>query len=228
MAWYKLCNNGEPRAADYVFSIKSKDDPMFLALKENLKRHNKDVRARLRSEDRQPDGRYPYMSLMRARVMSRGPRAIYSNLDHGHSYAYDSFLPHKYASYFDVYVGSDSHNNYYLRQEIDTGLTRKEMDKIQDLESEKNKIKSKAIWAARAKEIEDALKDDLGLTYHEYASLQLEDKVPADLYDRVCEIVGVLSDMSNNTYMTLNGTIVPQRSTYFETSNKLREKLKNV
>ena len=228
MAWYKLCDKGEARAADYVFSIKTKDDPMFLALKENIKRHNKDVRARLRREDRKTDGRYPYVSIMRTRVMARGPRALYSKLDYGHGYAYDCSLPHKYAAYFDVYVGSDSHNNYEFNQEIETGLSNAQRNELYKLECKRNEIKSKAIWAARAKELEDALRDDLGLSYHEYASLQLEDKVPANLYDTVCEVIGRLSDMKNNTYMTLNGTIVERRSTYFEAADKLREKLKNV
>ena len=42
----------------------------------------------------------------RVRLMGRGPRRVYANANYGGRYnsAYDSYLPQRYATHFDVYV----------------------------------------------------------------------------------------------------------------------------
>ena len=43
--WYQLCRNpNEARTVDYVGSVENKDDEDILLLKENIKRHNANVR----------------------------------------------------------------------------------------------------------------------------------------------------------------------------------------
>ena len=122
MAWYKNCDLGEARTPDYRFSVTSKDDPMLLALKEDISRHNKEIRARLREDNRKADND-PYNSILRVRLMARGPRAMYAKLDGRYARAYDSFIPHKYAKYFDVYAGTDSNAIWRFNYEMENGLT---------------------------------------------------------------------------------------------------------
>ena len=155
MAFYKLCNNGEARTTDYMFSVKTKDDPMLLALKEDIARHNKWVRdyirevAKTSSIETTLEYLGGYRSLRRVRLMSRGPRAVYAKLEGLYPRAYDSFIPHKYAEYFDVYAGEDSHAMYWFRDQISNDLTPGQQRLISKLEMEEHDLKFRNIAKLR-------------------------------------------------------------------------------
>ena len=135
--WYQLCRNpNEARTADYVGSVENKDDEDILLLKENIKRHNANVRQSSRKHGRRLG------SLRAIRFMARGPRVSAAQAD-GIKYprAYDSHLPAHHATYFDVYIGDDSSNNYELERELDLGLTPGELKRLDRLEHEAWRIK---------------------------------------------------------------------------------------
>lgn len=64
-----------------------------------------------------------YQPLHRVRLMARGPRAVHAIANGLYPRSWDSFIPHKYAEYFDVYRGSDSHAMYKFRDQIENNLT---------------------------------------------------------------------------------------------------------
>ena len=144
MAFYKSCLQAdEPRCEDYRFSVKSENDSDLLKLKKDLALKNKRIRAYIREEaeydkDRalslisRPNG----YRISRVRLMPRGTRVKHALKDFGYPRAYDSYLPKKYAEYYDVYVGPDTHAEYKFRDQIENDLTPGEQAKLDRLQKE--------------------------------------------------------------------------------------------
>jgi len=108
---------------NYKFTIKSKNDPQLLRLKELVSSHN----ARVRSMARRFNS-YTSNQLLRVSLMARGKRRDkYGRRLHPNC---DSNLQHKYASRFDVYIHKDSTGNRELQEEIKTGLTTGQQRRI--------------------------------------------------------------------------------------------------
>lgn len=145
MAWYKHNSDGTLRTEDYKFTVKCLDDPELRQLRDVVAAHNKEVRKDAR---RNQFGRGEYIAnrLMRVRIMPRGPRREHAARDYAgrgsfrSSAAYDSYLPMRYGTSFDVYVGQDTQARYVLQRELQTGLTPGMQAKIARLQTEIFKI----------------------------------------------------------------------------------------
>ena len=143
MGIYKSCLKEDwARCDDYRFSTKSKSDPDLLRLKADIFKKNKQLRTYIRdiAEDNK-DLALDYLNrnwnnLQRIRLMPRGKRAVHALKDYGYPRAYDSYLPKKYASYFDVYVGPDTHAEYMFRDQIENNLTPGEQAEINRIQKE--------------------------------------------------------------------------------------------
>lgn len=73
----------------YKFSVETPNDPQINTLKQTVSKYNKDVDSGI------------YLDIKkRVRLMGRGPRKIYETKPG----QYQSYLPYKFAKYFDVYV----------------------------------------------------------------------------------------------------------------------------
>lgn len=136
MAEYKLCsiaswNGNRMRTEAYQFTVESLDDPLLVALKKEIARNNKAMRALARQTGRE----YYAHNLKRVRVMPRGPRVEAAWGDYKSRRAYDSYLPIRHATHFDVYVQKDD-KVYKLIRELQTGLTPGMQDKIERLQAE--------------------------------------------------------------------------------------------
>lgn len=123
MAFIKSSNNRS--TLNYRFSVYTKDDKDLKALQNQIAEHNKNVR---RFAKKFGTTKHAWLSqkLMRIRVMGRGPRKIWSLQDYPHNKrgsSYDSYLPQKYAEYFDVYVCEDHDQMNALQVELETGMT---------------------------------------------------------------------------------------------------------
>lgn len=125
-----ICNFDNRCTFAYKFSIYNKSDPDFVALRQLVKKNNMRCRDDARRSGRVND----YVKLQRIRLMARGPRKIWSLQDYNCADAYHSYLPHKYAEYFDVYVDEDDDARTDLIREIKEGLTRTQYNKILELE----------------------------------------------------------------------------------------------
>lgn len=147
MAWYQNCRSeDEARCSSYRFTVKTKDDPMLLELKTNIKKHNKLARAHQKEYYEQTGKIYGrgYMQIERVLLMGRGPRGKDGTRFHPNA---DSCLQHEFATHFDVYVGVDCHNQNLLDQQLQAGLTPGQWNMIQKLEMEELNLK----WANNAK-----------------------------------------------------------------------------
>jgi len=138
MAKFTNPKNGLTRTEDYRFTVTDLRDFELAQLKEAAKTHNKAVRKAVRDgtakirEDGDRDYSMPKVSLMRVHIMPRGPRTEASVQDFSRRRAYDSYLPQKHATHFDVYFREDSHNNHVLREEMRTGLTSSQQSKVHE------------------------------------------------------------------------------------------------
>ena len=147
MAWYQNCKQSdEARTTAYRFTVKTKDDPMLLELKENVKRHNKAAREYQREYYKNTGNvcNGNYSQIERVLLMGRGPRGKDGKLFHPNA---ESNLQHEYATHFDVYVGLDCHNQYLLNQQLQSDLTPGQWNMIQKLEMKELELK----WANDAK-----------------------------------------------------------------------------
>jgi len=144
MSFYKSCNNPvDARCEDYRFSVKASNDKDLLKLKRDIFKRNAGIRRYVREvaeydKDRaislinRPHG----YRISRVRLMPRGTRVKHALKDYGYPRAYDSYLPKKYAEYYDVYVGPDTHAEYMLRDQIENNLTPGEQAKYNQLQKE--------------------------------------------------------------------------------------------
>ena len=100
MAIYK----SNHKTMDYRFTVTDKNDPDLLALKQLVRQRNKRV-----------GNEYYRIPRLKVSLRARGNRKQHAINDGLSSRAYDQQLPHKYASYFDVYV-SEVHTPYTPQQ----------------------------------------------------------------------------------------------------------------
>lgn len=144
MATFTNPTQGITRTEDYRFTVTDLRDFELQQLKEAAKTHNKAVReavrsgkAVIRTYSNRDDWSMPKVSLMRVHIMPRGPRASSAKKDFDHTtwYSgrygqYDSYLPQKHATHFDVYYRVDTHADSKLALEMETGLTPGQQAKV--------------------------------------------------------------------------------------------------
>lgn len=134
MAFIKSSNNRS--TLNYRFSVYTKDDKDLKALRKQIAEHNKAVRFYAKKYGTTAN---LTLKLMRIRLMGRGPRKIWSLQDYPNNKygsSYDSYLPQKYAEYFDVYLCEDSDQMHALQVELETGMTSSMQRRKADLEYE--------------------------------------------------------------------------------------------
>ena len=148
MGNYRFNNDGSLRTPDYVFSVDSLDDPDLQILREQVKEHNKETR-KLARRNKWNRGSYHADHLQRVRIMPRGKRVEAAWNDYKSRRAYDSYLPIKHGEHFDVYVGKDTTAAYRMKQELETGLTSWEQQKISKLQYEIMLIESEGFKRKR-------------------------------------------------------------------------------
>ena len=117
------------RTTDYKFTVDSLDDKSLAAVKLSIKEHNKHIRAIRRKYKKEDMGQ-----ILRVHIMPRGPRKDAAIKDYKYSRAYDSYLPIRYGTHFDVYVRQDTTAEYKMRRELDTGLTPGQQRKADNAE----------------------------------------------------------------------------------------------
>lgn len=116
------------RTTTYQFTVKDLDDPRLAELKKEIAAYNKVVRKEVRAGSAvvdtwgNKDKFQTKMSLLRVRIMPRGPRNVHGIRDYKSKMAYWAYLPQRYGTHFDIYVNPDYPNNAELAREIETGL----------------------------------------------------------------------------------------------------------
>ena len=132
---YRRCKvEGEVRTGDYIGTVTSKDDPMLLAIKADVKDRNKIARKWRRNHYKRTGKHYDSVRIERIQLMARGPRTKHSLKDFGCRRAYDQSLPHRYATHWDVYKRADTHAEYHDRAMIERDLTPGQYAKLRKLE----------------------------------------------------------------------------------------------
>lgn len=162
---YKLSKDGT-RTSDYRFTVKSKDDENLIALKSQIKTHNKDTRHHCRARKKISRD---YDKLYKIRIMARGPRKSNEYLTYNDCielnvnpeyyigrrapligkdgvvhWNQDQSLRHEFGTSFDVYVSEDTRALSLLDDEIQFGITMGKRRQIQELENKIRNIKHKA------------------------------------------------------------------------------------
>lgn len=163
---YKLSKDGT-RTSDYRFTVKSKDDENLIALKTQIKTHNKDTRHHCRARKKISRD---YDKLYKIRIMARGPRkstneyltyndCLKLNVNPEYytgrrkpliskdgvvHWNQDQSLRHEFGTSFDVYVSEDTRALSQLDDEIQFGITPHRRKQIQQLDTEIYKIKHQA------------------------------------------------------------------------------------
>ena len=175
MSEYKLCekcgwDGSKLRTDAYQFTITSLDDPKLADLRKETKRHNKAMRALAR----QTGYEYYAERLKRVRIMPRGPRAVHAAADypnHSRGGAYDSYLPMRYGTHFDVYIQRDD-KIYELLNELRTGLRPGDRAALKKFEREE--------WNLQAKH--NKMMEDRGL--YKYAGSWMTRERAANCFER--------------------------------------------
>jgi hypothetical protein len=115
----------------YKFSTSDKNHSFVKALKQNAKQYN----------DRRKELSQQYNDInadpIRVRLMPRGPRVGPSLKDFGTRRSYDTYLPMKYATHYDVYV-YDPRDGYAFKtysRGFNDGMTRAKQEMITKLDN---------------------------------------------------------------------------------------------
>ena len=115
----------------YKFSTSDKNHSFVKALKQNAKQYN-DRRKELSQQNNDIDA-----DPIRVRLMPRGPRVGPSLKDFGTRRSYDTYLPMKYATHYDVYV-YDPRDGYAFKtysRGFNDGMTRAKQEMITKLDN---------------------------------------------------------------------------------------------
>lgn len=115
----------------YKFSTSNKNHSFVKALKQNAKQYN-DRRKELSQQDNDIDA-----DPIRVRLMPRGPRVGPSLKDFGTRRSYDTYLPMRYATHYDVYV-YDPRDGYAFKtysKGFNDGMTRAKQEMITKLDN---------------------------------------------------------------------------------------------
>lgn len=103
----------KPRSTSFVFTadpLSASDMQQIAIVKKTVKSMNDQAKQMHKWAVKRAEyyGELPPKAPVRYRVrlMGRGPRRVYANANYGGRYnsAYDSYLPQRYATRFDVYV----------------------------------------------------------------------------------------------------------------------------
>ena len=120
------------RTEAYQFTTTDRNDPRIASLKRKIAFANKLSREATRG--------FNYSrtvnALWRVRLMPRGPRVEAAWADYRSRRAYDSYLPQRHGTRFDVYVHHDSTAEWMMRRELDTGLTPGQLRRIDQAQDE--------------------------------------------------------------------------------------------
>ncbi len=123
----------------YKFSTSDKNHSFVKALRQNAKQYN-DRRKELAEKHNVSDGVRTYHSNtdpIRVRLMPRGPRVGPSLKDFGTRRSYDTYLPMKYATHYDVYV-YDPRDGYAFKtysRGFNDGMTKAKQEMITKLDN---------------------------------------------------------------------------------------------
>lgn len=123
------------RTEAYQFTTTDLNDPRIAELKRKIAFTNKLSREATRG--------WNYNStvhaLWRVRCMPRGGRVEAAWGDYRSRRAYDSYLPHRHGSRFDVYVHRDTTAEYQMSRELATGLTPGQLRRVDNARDELRK-----------------------------------------------------------------------------------------
>lgn len=114
----------------YKFSTSNKNHSFVKALRQNAKQYN-DRRKELSQYDNDINA-----DPIRVRLMPRGPRVGPSLKDFGTRRSYDTYLPMRYATHYDVYV-YDPRDGYAFKtysRGFNDGMTRAKQEMITKLD----------------------------------------------------------------------------------------------
>ena len=115
----------------YKFSTSNKNHSFVKALKQNAKQYN-DRRKEFSQQDNDINA-----DPIRVRLMPRGPRVGPSLKDFGTRRSYDTYLPMRYATHYDVYV-YDPRDGYAFKtysRGFNDGITRAKQEMITKLDN---------------------------------------------------------------------------------------------
>jgi len=115
----------------YKFSTSDKNHSFVKALRQNAKQYN-DRRKELSQQNNDIDA-----DPIRVRLMPRGPRVGPSLKDFGTRRSYDTYLPMRYATHYDVYV-YDPRDGYAFKtysRGFNDGMTRAKQEMITKLDN---------------------------------------------------------------------------------------------
>ncbi len=115
----------------YKFSTSNKNHSFVKALKQNAKQYN-DRRKEFSQQDNDINA-----DPIRVRLMPRGPRVGPSLKDFGTRRSYDTYLPMRYATHYDVYV-YDPRDGYAFKtysRGFNDGMTRAKQEMITKLDN---------------------------------------------------------------------------------------------
>ena len=115
----------------YKFSTSDKNHSFVKALRQNAKQYN-DRRKELSQQNNDIDA-----DPIRVRLMPRGPRVGPSLKDFGTRRSYDTYLPMRYATHYDVYV-YDPRDGYAFKtysRGFNDGMTRAKQEIITKLDN---------------------------------------------------------------------------------------------
>jgi hypothetical protein len=201
MAKYTNPTGGLTRTEDYRFTVTDLRDFELQQLKEAAKVHNKAVREAVRSGkavvktySNSQDYSKPRVSLMRVHIMPRGPRAEAAKKDYdytawqsGRYGQYDSYLPQRHATHFDVYFREDTHNNGALQVEQETGLRPGQQALIHKLDTEKWQLEMAQRETLRKNGVVSVREDgrETYLTIDAYKDKMRANGVPESIIDRL-------------------------------------------
>ena len=139
------------RTDAYQFTTEDRNDPEIKSLKAKIAFANKLSREATR-DSAQWSGKVN--ALFRVRLMPRGPRVEAAWGDYRSRRAYDSYLPLRHGTHFDVYVHRDTTAEWMMQREVDTGLSQgqlrrvdRERDELRKQEWEMRKrLQAQGLW----------------------------------------------------------------------------------
>ena len=114
------------RTKAFQFTTEDRNDPRISELKNEIKFVNK----LSREATRHAYYNKHVHALWRVRLMPRGARVEAAWSDYKSRRAYDSYLPIRHGTRFDVYVHRDTTGEWMMQRELDTGLTPGQLRRV--------------------------------------------------------------------------------------------------
>ena len=138
------------RTKAFQFTTEDRNDPRISELKNKIRFVNK----LSREATRHAYYNKHVHALWRVRLMPRGARVEAAWTDFKSRRAYDSYLPIRHGTRFDVYVHRDTTGEWMMQRELDTGLSQgqlryidRERDELRKQEWEmRKKFQAQGFW----------------------------------------------------------------------------------